>query len=124
MSRLTASVRAVLEYVLLGFCIIVALIYFLGAGWFWGSFPTCDRVFIIAAPMTILVATGSVFISRFPNVVLTVFCTVIAAGFVLFALIGAEGAGICSDPIKVKVDVLPFAALGLLGLRIAFLRFN
>ena len=118
MSRTAQSVRAVLEYLLSVICLSVALLDVGGIGWSWDSFSTCLRYLYLGGPIMLLAATVSVFVSRFPRWRILLFGGVIGCSTLIYAIVSAGGLGICTDPVRVDVGLLPYIALLLLVGRI------
>lgn len=122
---LTAQrVLAVLEYLLLVVCLLAALIDLGGVGWFWGSFSTCQTVFLVTAPVTLLIASFSIFFSRLPIYKLVFFGSAVAFSALFYAIVSAGGFGLCTEPIRANVGLLPYLALLLLVGRIIMLMTN
>lgn len=115
------NLRVLLDFILALGSIVIAVISLLGALWFFGSFGKCAQVILILAPISLLVATGSVFIGKLSGQLLVFFVIAIACGLILFAVIAAGGVGLCAEQIDVKIGAWPFVALILLAIRIAFL---
>lgn len=115
------NIRVLLDFILALGSIVIAVISLLGALWFFSSFGKCAQVLLILAPISLLFATGSVFIRKLSGQLLALFVIAIACGLILFAAIVVGGAGLCAEQIDVKIGAWPFAALILLATRIAFL---
>ena len=122
MNRAAQSFRAVLEYVLLVFCILAAGLDLNGIAWAVGSFSNCSRAVLLTAPIALLLAALSVFVSHFRTWWLVLFGSAIGASTLAHAMVSAGGLGICSDPIRVNVGLLPYLALILLVGRIVMLK--
>jgi hypothetical protein len=66
----------------------------------------------------LLAATVSVFFSRFPRWRILLFGGVIGISTLTYAVVTAGGLGICHDPVRLNVGLLPYIALLLLVGRI------
>lgn len=117
-------VRAVLDYLILVVCILVAVIDLGGVGWFWGSFSTCQTVFLVTAPVALLIASFSIFFSHLPIYKLVFFGSAMAFSALLYAIVSAGGLGLCAEPIRTNVGLLPYLALLLLIGRIIMVMTN
>jgi hypothetical protein len=119
-SAAAQSMRAVLEYVLFAGCLLIAAVCFIGVAWFWASFGVCAQTFLVAAPIAMLVAAGSVFVPKLGRKTLIFFSAAIVTALALFGVVASGGAGVCA-PFSVDTGVWPFAALLLLAVRLGLL---
>lgn len=117
-------VRTVLEYLLLVVCLLVAVIDLGGVGWFWGSFSTCQTVFLVTAPVALLIASLSIFFSRFPISKLVLFGSAMGFSALFYAIVSVGGLGLCAEPIRANVGLLPYFAILLLVGRVLVVMTN